>query len=89
MRINDRLRAIRESKRLSQADMAKRLGLSMPYISSVENSYTVPSVQLLEEWAQALSVSFCQLFYDGEKPPLLPNLPGRLTSDEIASPRQK
>jgi transcriptional regulator with XRE-family HTH domain len=89
MLVNDRLRAIRESKRLSQADIAERLGLSLPYISSVENSYTVPTIQLLEEWAQALRVSFRELFYDGEKSPPLPNLPGRLTADEIASPRQK
>ncbi len=88
MLINDRMRAIRESKRLSQADIAERLGLSLSYISSVENSYTLPTIQLLEAWTQALRVSFRELFYDGEKPPPLPNLPGRLTADDIASPPQ-
>jgi len=89
MLVNDRLRAIRESKRLSQADLGERLGLSVFYISSVENSYTPPTIELLEEWTQALRVSFRELFYDGEKPPPLPNLPGRLTADDIASPPQK
>jgi hypothetical protein len=32
----------------------------------------------------ALEVPMYQLFYDGEEPPKLPNLPKRKSSDEIA-----
>lgn len=86
MLVNDRLRAIRESKQLSQTDMAERLGISQSYLVLVENDGTLPNIELLRAWAQALVVPFYQLFYDGEEPPPLLNLPGRLTADEIASP---
>ncbi len=33
--------------------------------------------------ARALEVPMYQLFYDGEEPPKLPNLPKRKSSDEI------
>jgi transcriptional regulator with XRE-family HTH domain len=89
MLVNNRLRTIRESKRLSQTDMAERLGISRSYLILVENDGTVPSIELLKAWAQGLVVPFYQLFYDGEEPPPLPNLPGRLTADEIASTLEK
>ncbi len=34
--------------------------------------------------ARALEVPMYQLFYDGEEPPKLPNLPKRKSSDDIA-----
>jgi hypothetical protein len=34
--------------------------------------------------ARALEVPLYQLFYDGEEPPELPNLPKRRTADEVA-----
>jgi hypothetical protein len=34
--------------------------------------------------ARALEIPMYQLFYDGEEPPKLPNLPKRKSSDEIA-----
>jgi len=38
----------------------------------------------LEKLARALEVPLYQLFYDGEEPPQLPNLPKRKSSDDIA-----
>jgi transcriptional regulator with XRE-family HTH domain len=84
MIIGDRLRELREEKKLSQGDIEKRTGLVRPYISRVENNHTVPTIETLEKWARALEVPMYQLFYDGEEPPKLPNLPTRKTSDEIA-----
>ena len=84
MIIGDRLRALREEKKLSQGDIEKRTGLVRPYISRVENNHTIPTIETLEKWARALEVPMYQLFYDGEEPPKLPNLPTRKTSDEIA-----
>jgi transcriptional regulator with XRE-family HTH domain len=81
MVICDRRRELRESKNLSQADIGKGTGLC--YISRVENGHTVSAVQTLEKFARALEVPLYPLFYDGEKPPQLPNLLKRNTSDDI------
>jgi transcriptional regulator with XRE-family HTH domain len=81
MIIGDRLRALREEKKLSQSDMEKRTGLIRCYVSRVENGHTIPAIATLEKMARALEVPMYQLFYDGEEPPKLPNLPKRKSSD--------
>jgi transcriptional regulator with XRE-family HTH domain len=83
MIIADRLRAMRVEKKLSQGDIEKRTGLLRCYISRVENGHTVPAIETLEKIARALDVPLYQLFYDGEEPPVLPNLPKRKSADEI------
>jgi transcriptional regulator with XRE-family HTH domain len=84
MVIGDRLRALREEKKFSQGDIEKRTGLLRCYISRVENGHTVPAVETLEKFARALEVPMYQLFYEGEEPPALPNLPKRKSADDIA-----
>ena len=84
MIIGDRLRALREAKKYSQGDIEKRTGLLRCYISRVENGHTVPAIETLEKMARALEVPLYQLFYDGEEPPELPNLPKRRSADDIA-----
>ena len=84
MIIGDRLRGLREEKKLSQGDIEKRTGLFRCYISRVECGHTVPAIETLEKFARALEVPIYQLFYDGEAPPKLPNLPKRKTADDIA-----
>jgi transcriptional regulator with XRE-family HTH domain len=81
--IGDRLRALREEKKFSQGDVEKRTGLLRCYISRVENGHTVPAVETLEKFARALEVPIYQLFYEGEEPPKLPNLPKRKSADDI------
>src|SRR6476646_10676401 len=81
MIIGDRLRVLREQKRFSQGEIEKRTGLLRCYISRVENGHTVPSVETLEKFARALEVPMYQLFYEGEEPPKLPNLPKRKSAD--------
>ena len=83
MIIGDRLRALREVKKFSQGDIEKRTGLLRCYISRVENGHTVPAIETLEKMARALEVPLYQLFYDGEEPPELPNLPKRKSADDI------
>ena len=83
MVIGERLRALREEKKLSQGDVEKRTGLLRCYNSRVENGHTVPAVETLEKFARALEVPMYQLFYDGEEPPKLPNLPKRKTANDI------
>jgi transcriptional regulator with XRE-family HTH domain len=83
MVICDRLRALREDKNLSQGDIEKRTGLIRCYVSRVENGHTVPALDTIEKFARALEVPLYQLFYEGEKPPALPHLSKRRTSDAI------
>jgi transcriptional regulator with XRE-family HTH domain len=83
MIIGDRLRELREQKNLSQGGIEKKTGLLRCYVSRVENGHTVPSVETLEKFARALEVPMYQLFYDGEEPPKLPNLPKRKSANDI------
>ena len=84
MIIGDRLREMREERKLSQGDIEKRTGLLRFYISRIENGHTVPAIETLEKLARALETPLYQLFYDGEEPPKLPTLLKRTSPDDIA-----
>jgi len=81
--IGKRLRTLREEKKFSQGDVEQRTGLLRCYISRVENGHTVPAVETLEKFARALEVPMYQLFYDGENPPKLSDLPKRKSGADI------
>jgi transcriptional regulator with XRE-family HTH domain len=85
MMIGERLRIVREQKKLSQGDIEKRTGLLRCYISRVENGHTVPAVETLEKLARALEMQLYQLLYDGDQPPALPSNGGGKRSDEWGS----
>jgi transcriptional regulator with XRE-family HTH domain len=68
MIISERLRFLREQKKLSQGDIEQRTGLMRCYISRVENGHTFPAVETLEKIARALEMPLYQLLYEGEKP---------------------
>ena len=82
MYIGERLRELRESKDLSQGEIEKRTGLLRCYISRVENGHTVPAIETLEKLARALEVPMYQLFYEGEEPPKVPDLPKLRPADD-------
>jgi transcriptional regulator with XRE-family HTH domain len=84
MVIGYRLKQLREERNFSQGEIEKRTGLLRCYISRVENGHTVPAIETLEKFARALEVPMYQLFYDGDKPAELPNLPKRKTGDDAA-----
>jgi transcriptional regulator with XRE-family HTH domain len=67
--IGDRLRSIREQKKLSQGDVQKKTGLLRCYISRVENGHTVPAVATLEKLARAFDIPLYQSFYEDEQSP--------------------
>jgi transcriptional regulator with XRE-family HTH domain len=69
MMIGERIRLMREEKKLSQGDIEKRTGLLRCYVSRVENGHTVPAVETLEKFTRALEVPLYQLIYDGPEPP--------------------
>jgi transcriptional regulator with XRE-family HTH domain len=74
MVIGERLRDLREQKKLSQGDIQNRTGLLRCYISRVENGHTIPSVETLEKMARALEVPLYQLFTEDVQVKK-PNLP--------------
>jgi len=82
--IGEVIRSYRSDRGLSQGDIERRTGLLRCYLSRVENGHTVPAIETLEKLARAMEVPLYQLFYDGEEPPVLPNLPKRKSADDIA-----
>jgi transcriptional regulator with XRE-family HTH domain len=88
MIMGERLKAIRESKGLSQGDIEKRSGLLRCYISRVENGLTVPAVETLEKFARAFEVPIYQFFFEskhGEPSELkVPRLRGKLSRGDAA-----
>jgi transcriptional regulator with XRE-family HTH domain len=64
MIVGERLKAVRESKKLSQGDIEEKTGLLRCYISRCENGHTVPSIDTLEKWTRSLGISMSQLFAD-------------------------
>jgi transcriptional regulator with XRE-family HTH domain len=83
MIVGERLRILREEKKLSQGDIEKRTGLLRCYVSRVENGHTVPAVETLEKFARALEVPLYQLFYEDDELPVVPALLKRKGPDEI------
>ena len=83
MIISDRLRALREEKNLSQGDIENRTGLLRCYLSRVENGHTVPSVATLEKIARALDVPLYKLFYDGDEPRKMEDVPKRISTADL------
>lgn len=79
MIIGERLRELREQKKLSQGDIQRKTGLLRCYLSRVENGHTVPSIETLEKISRALEVPLYQLFYEGDEvlPPPPPKMAGK------------
>jgi transcriptional regulator with XRE-family HTH domain len=77
MLVGERLKAIRESKGLSQGDIEHQTGLLRCYLSRCENGHTVPSIDTLEKWARAMGIQLYQIFFEanGSKKPQDLNLP--------------
>jgi transcriptional regulator with XRE-family HTH domain len=74
MIVAERLRTLREEKKLSQGDIQERTGLLRCYVSRVENGHTVPAVETLEKFARALEVPLYELLYEGHEPPQRPQV---------------
>lgn len=57
-----RIRALRRLKRMTQQELAERLGFSATMLSYIERGHRKPSPQLLEKIAQELNVDREELF---------------------------
>ena len=68
MIVGERIRTLREQKKLTRGDLQERTGLQRTYIWRVENGYTVPAIETLEKFARRLKVPIYKFFCAKEKP---------------------
>lgn len=68
MLIGERLKQLREDKNVSQGVIEKRTGLLRCYVSRVENGHTIPALETLQKFADALEVPMYKLFHDSDEP---------------------
>ncbi|NHN83999.1 helix-turn-helix domain-containing protein [Acetobacter musti] len=62
MKVRNRLREIRQSRSLTQAELASRIGVSRKTINTVENGVFTPSVALALALARDLGILVEDLF---------------------------
>jgi transcriptional regulator with XRE-family HTH domain len=67
--LGQRLRELRDKADLSLRELAKRIGISSPFLSDIELGRRFPSEEILEKLAHALNVSLEDLKkYDNREP---------------------
>lgn len=64
--IGHRVRSMRKIRKLTQAELAERTGLSVPYISHIENGIKQVSLQALVKIAEALECTADRLLYENQ-----------------------
>jgi len=64
LNLGKRLRQIREAKKLSQRDVERKGGLTKRYVSRVENGHTIPNVETLQKFANAVEVPVYQILFE-------------------------
>jgi Predicted transcriptional regulators len=69
-RLGLRLKAIRKEKKLTQEDLAARIGRSVDAISNLERGKSLPSFATIEQLCQALGIPLKTLFDFDETPVL-------------------
>ncbi len=63
---NSRLRAARQAKRLSQAELAERVGVSRQTVNMIENGDYNPTLALCLRLCHALGRTLDELFWQDE-----------------------
>ena len=62
--IGRRIRSIRKMRKLTQAELAERTGLSVPYISHIENGIKQASLQAIVNIAEILDCTADNFLYE-------------------------
>jgi len=84
MPVGENLRAIRERRGLSQAELWRRSGVAQPSISEIETGHRGAQIRTLTKLADALGVPVAELFRE-ETPPKVPPPPKTPLTDEPES----
>jgi transcriptional regulator with XRE-family HTH domain len=71
MNIGKRLQSLRLAKGQSQGEIERRTGLLRCYLSRVENGHTLPNLETLKKWAEALDIELSGLFSEDDGKPSL------------------
>jgi transcriptional regulator with XRE-family HTH domain len=50
------LKSIRKFNRLTQLELSKKIGVSRSYISEIENSEKIPSVEILRKYSEVFDI---------------------------------
>jgi|SRR2546425_3470003 len=66
-KLGQRIPDLRRSRKLTQTQLAKKVGCSVDFISLVERGVNAPTVARLEKFAKALTVGVGELFTFGER----------------------
>ena len=64
--INERMKAARQGKHLSQAELAKAVGVSRQTVNMIENGDYNPTVALCVRLCKVLGVTLNDLFWEDE-----------------------
>ena len=55
--LSDKIRQLRHAQKLSQTELAEKIGVTQPYITEIEKGKKTPSVDVLEKLCGALGCS--------------------------------
>lgn len=67
MKVQEKIRAMRETKNWSQEEMAEKLNMSVSGYSKIERGETNPHFSKLEQIAEILGIDLIELISFGEK----------------------
>jgi transcriptional regulator with XRE-family HTH domain len=68
--LGKRIKSLRQSRRLSQAMLAEKMGVHTTYVSSIERGKENPTLDIFIKLALALEIELSELFcYDHERSP--------------------
>jgi transcriptional regulator with XRE-family HTH domain len=70
----DRLRELRRSRGMTQAELARRAEVSVTHLSELENAEIAPGIDLVDRLARALGAAPAELLPSGAPPEPLPVL---------------
>jgi len=60
-KLGNNLRRIRETKKMSQGDVMRKMGCSRSYVSNIENGKTNPTLETISKLATVLDVNTTEL----------------------------
>ena len=62
--MGDRIKELRKKKRLTQEDLAEKIGVSFQYVSEIERGISMPSMQVFLKLLEVLDASADYLLRD-------------------------
>ncbi|WP_366922187.1 helix-turn-helix transcriptional regulator [Metallumcola ferriviriculae] len=83
MEIGKRIKSLRKEKKLSLKQLSERTGISISFLSDIENERSTPSLERTKDIAQALNTTVSYLLGEGRGPENSSKLPEQTAGEEI------